>query len=261
MMSHQVLATELLKLRRSKITWMTWLVMSIMPLVGGLFMWIVMEPERAAQLGLIGQKAQLAGLTADWTSFFQLMLQIVGVGGMILAAVITAYVFGREYVEGTAGDMLTLPVSRHHFAVAKLIVVMFWFGLLTLWLIIESLVVCWYLKLPGYSAAMLWTSTGEILLTALVAWLLVPVVAFVSLVGRGYMAPIGFAIFAMIMGIIFGATGWGKWFPWSIVPLFAGIAGPRVEHLVPASIMVLLLTSVAGVAAVILELRYADVRN
>ena len=73
-----------------------------------------------------------------------------------------------------------------------------------------------------------------------------------------YLAPIGFTIFMLLLGNIFGATGWGKWFPWSIVPMLAGMAGPRVEVLAPGSLVVVGLTCVAGVAATICQIRYAD---
>jgi ABC-2 type transport system permease protein len=254
----QVLLTEVVKLRRSKITWLTWLAFSIMPLVGGLFMWIVKEPERAAKLGLLGKKAQFAGFTADWSSYFALLLQTTGIGGMILVSVIAAYVFGREYADGTAKNMLALPVGRHWFAVAKLVVVLAWFGALTVSLIAEGFVVCSMMALPGYSAGLALTSVGNILLAAFVAWLQVPVVAWVATLGRGYLAPLGFTIFMLVLGNAFGATGWGKWFPWSIVPLFAGVAGPRVETLAAGSLVVLALTFAAGAGAIMWQLRLAD---
>jgi ABC-2 type transport system permease protein len=50
----RVLSTEFLKLRRSKVTWGTLAVLSMAPLAIALFMWIVREPGRAAQLGLLG---------------------------------------------------------------------------------------------------------------------------------------------------------------------------------------------------------------
>jgi ABC-2 type transport system permease protein len=254
----QILITEVAKLRRSKITWLTWLAFSVMPLVGGLFMWIVKEPERAATLGLLGKKAQFAGVTADWSSFFALLLQTTGIGGMILVSVIAAYVFGREYSDGTTKNMLTLPVGRHWFVVAKLAVVLGWFMALTGSLVAEGLVICWLMELPGYSLDLAIASVGNILLEALVAWMLVPVVAWIAALGRGYLAPLGFTIFMLVLGNVFGAIGWGKWFPWSIVPLFAGVAGPRVETLATGSLLGVALTFVAGVTATIWQLRYGD---
>ncbi|MGB9004890.1 MAG: ABC transporter permease [Candidatus Aminicenantales bacterium] len=254
----QVLASEFLKLRRSKITWLSWLALSVMPLVGGLFMWIIREPQRAAKLGLLGQKARFAGATADWPSYFSLLLQTMGVGGMILVSVMAAYVFGREYSDSTAKNMLALPVARHRFVLAKLAVVFTWFGLLAVLFIVEGLAVGALLGLSGFSTSLAMSSIGNILFASLVAYLLVPFVCWIASLGQGYLAPLGFTIFMLVLGMVLGATGWGKWFPWSIVPLFAGVAGPRVMMLAPASLVIVVFTFAAGVAATIWQLRCAD---
>lgn len=254
----QILITELIKLKRSKITWLSWLAISIMPVVGGLFMWIVQEPGRAEQLGLLGDKAQILNATADWSGYFDMLLQITGIGGMILVSVITAFVFGREYSERTAKNLLALPAARHGFVVAKLVVVCLWFGILTLSLIAEGLAVGVLLRLPGFSGTLAIASVGDILLAALVTALLAPVAAWIASLGRGYLAPLGFAFFTLVMGMAVGATGWGKWFPWSIVPLFAGVAGPRAEVLSAGSLAILATTSAAGIIATILHVRCAD---
>ncbi|HZJ03511.1 MAG TPA: ABC transporter permease [Thermoleophilia bacterium] len=257
-MTAPTLTTEFLKLRRSKVTWLSLLAYATGPSVGALFMWIVRDPERAGQLGLLGTKADLAGLDATWESYFLLLTQISGLGGMILLAVIAAYVFGREYAEGTAKNMLALPVPRYRFALAKLTVVFVWFAGLSVFAIAETVVLGLTLGLSGISAGTVWGGASDVLIAAGVAFLLVPTVAWVATLGRGYLPPMGFAIFTLVLGNVFGATGWGKWFPWSIVPLFAGVAGPRVETLAPASLVVVVLTFLAGVGATFAQMRYAD---
>lgn len=256
-MFQPVLFTEFLKLRRSRITWLSWIAFSVMPLVGGLFMWIAREPARAARLGLLGQKARMAGV-ADWTAYFTLLNQEAGAGGMILLSIIAAYVFGREYSEGTAKNLLALPVARHWFVAAKLVVTLVWFGLLTVLLIAEGLLVGALLGLPGFSVRLAVSSAGNILLAGLLGYLLVPVVAWIAMLGRGYLAPLGFTIFMLMMGNVFGATGWGKWFPWSIVPMLAGLAGPKVETLAPGSLVVVAVTFIAGIVAAVRHVLYAD---
>jgi len=254
----QVLATEFLKLRRSKITWISWLAFSVMPLAGGLFMWIAKEPGRASQLGLMGEKTRLAGVSADWPSYFTLLNQESCVGGMVLLSIIAAYVFGREFADNTAKNMLTQPVGRHWFAVAKLVVVFVWFGALIVSLVAEGLLVGTLLGLSGFSMQLATSSVGNVLFSGLVGFLLVPAVAWIATLGRGYLPPIGFTVFMLVLGNVFGATGWGKWFPWSIVPMLAGMAGPRVEVLSSGSLVVVGLTFIAGVVATILQLRWAD---
>ncbi|MFO7635283.1 MAG: hypothetical protein R6W76_22245, partial [Caldilinea sp.] len=61
-MPGQVIVTEFLKLRRSRVTWFSLVAISIGSLGIALFMWILREPGRAAQLGLLGAKANLSGL-------------------------------------------------------------------------------------------------------------------------------------------------------------------------------------------------------
>jgi ABC-type transport system involved in multi-copper enzyme maturation permease subunit len=253
-----VLGTELLKLRRSKVTWLTWLAFSIMPVVGGLFMWILKEPDRARALGLLGAKAQVAGGSADWPSFFAALAQMTGVGGMILTAVITTYVFGREYADGTAKNMLALPVRRESFVIAKLIVVALWFAVLVAAIFVEGVAIALALDLPGFSPGLLGRAARDVALCAAMCCLLVPPVAWIAALGRGYLPPLGFAIFTLVLGNVFAATGWGKWFPYSIVPLYTGIAGPRVSVLEPGSYVVVLLLFAAGVAATVWQVRSAD---
>lgn len=253
-----VLHTELLKLRHSKVTVLTLVAFMLAPLGGGLFMWIIQEPERASRLGLIGAKASFIGLEATWTGYFLMLNQAVGIAGMLLLAVIAAYVFGREYAEGTAKNMLALPVPRPWFVLAKFVVVALWWAVLVAAILAESLVVGAALGLGGLSAPTFLAGAGDVLLSASVVFLLTPVVAWIATLGRGYLPPLGFAMLTLVLGNIFGATGWGKWFPWSIAPLFAGVAGPRVEALAPGSIVVVVLTCLAGIAATVGQVVWGD---
>src|SRR5674476_319327 len=148
----RALATEFLKLRRSKVTWFTFAALSIGPLAIALMMWIVREPGRAAQLGLLGTKANLSGLTATWPAYFSMLTLMVGIGGMLLLSFIVAYIFGREYAEGTAKNLLALPVGRHWFVLAKLVVAAVWWAVLVVAVLAEALVLGAALALPGFSA-------------------------------------------------------------------------------------------------------------
>jgi ABC-type transport system involved in multi-copper enzyme maturation permease subunit len=254
----QVLATEFLKLRRSKVTWGSLGALSIGPLAIALFMWIVREPGRAAQLGLLGTKASLSGLTATWPSFFSMLILIVGVGGLLLLAFIVAYVFGREYTEGTAKSLLALPVGREWFVLAKLVVAAMWWLLLVAAVLLEALAMGWALGLPGFSVALAAHAVADALLAAVIAYLLVPVVAWIATLGRGYMPPLGFALLTLALGDVFTHTGWAPWFPWSIVPMLIGMVGKPVQTLPVGSLVVVALTFAVGVAATIAQLRYAD---
>lgn len=254
----QVLVTEFLKLRRCKVTWFSLAALSLGPLGIALFMWILREPGRAAQMGLLGTKANLSGLEATWPFFAYTLVLIAGVGGMLLLAFIVAYVFGSEYTHATAKNMLALPVGRHWFAIAKLVVASVWWFAIVAVVLVEAIVVGLALGLPGLSIELVLGMVGNTLLAASISFLLAPMVAWIATASRGYLAPLAFALAMMALGNLFGHTGWAVWFPWSIVPLLIGSVGKPMATLPPASFVVLALTFVVGTAATILQLRYAD---
>jgi ABC-2 type transport system permease protein len=246
-----------MKLRRSKVPWGTLGGLSMAPLGLALFMWILREPGRAASLGLIGTKANLSGLEATGPAYLSTLTLVFGVGGMLLLPFIVAYIFGREYVEATAKNMLALPVARTWFVLAKLVVAAVWWFALVVVVLAESLLIGLALGLPGFSAAVVVSAAGNSLLAAGISFLLVPVVAWITVTGRGYMGPLAFAIAMMALGNVFGKTGWAAWFPWSIVPLMIGMVGTP-QSLPASSYVVLAVTFVAGVVATVATLQYAD---
>jgi ABC-2 type transport system permease protein len=252
------LVTEFAKLRRSKVTWLSLVALALGPLGIALMMWIVREPGRAATLGLLGTKANLSGLAATWPMFAYMLTMLVGMGGVLLLSFIVAYVFGREYAEGTAKNMLALPVGRHWFVLAKLVVVAAWWLVIVVAVLAEGLLVGSVLALPGFSSALAAAIVRDSLLAAMIAYLLAPFVAWITTLGRGYMAPLGFALAMLALGQVFSKTGWAMWFPWSIVPAYIGAVGKPVSSVTPASLAVVGLTFLAGIAATMAQLRWAD---
>jgi ABC-2 type transport system permease protein len=253
-----VIVTEFRKLHRSKVTWATLLGFSIAPLAIALMMWIVREPDRAAQFGLLGTKADLAGLEATWPAYLSMLTLVVGIGGMLLLAFIVAYVFGREYAEGTAKNLLTLPVARHWFALAKFLVAGVWWLSLVAAIVAETLLIGWALALPGFSAGLIVGALRDVVLVTVAAYLLAPPVAWITMLGRGYLPPVAFALATLALGDVFSHTGWASWFPWSVVPLFIGTVGARQTTVAAGSLAVVLLTFAAGAVATIAQLRYSD---
>ena len=254
----QVIVTEFAKLRRTRITWLTLLAFSIAPAAAGLFMWIVREPGRAATLGLLGTKANLSGIQATWPSYLSMLTLIVGMGGMLLLAFLVAYVFGREYAEGTAKNLLALPVGRHWIVLAKFVVVLAWWLALVVAILAESFAIGLLLGLPGFSAGLALGAVRDVALVAAAAYLLAPPLAWITELGRGYLPAIGFALATLALGDVFTHTGWAAWFPWSVLPLFVGAVGNRQTAIAPGSVIVVVLTFLLGIAATIAQLRYAD---
>lgn len=249
---------ELLKARRSQVPAWTAAGFTLAPLMGGLFMFILKDPARARAMGILGTKAQLATGTADWPTFLGVVAQATAVGGAILFAIVTAWVFGRESADRTLKLLLAVPTPRSMIVTAKFAVVVAWSALLTGWIFVVGLGVGYLVDLPGWSGAMVFGAGRDVALTAALAILLQSPIAFLASAGRGYLAPLGFAILTVFLAQIIVATGWGGWFPWAVPALFSGIAGPRGDLLGVSSYALVVLTFIAGVGATLVWWNRAD---
>lgn len=250
---------ETLKARRSKVPLLTAAAFSILPLVGGLFMVILKDPERARAMGLISVKAQLftAGV-ADWPTFFDVLLQGTGIAGMILYAFITSWVFGREFSDRTAKELLALPTPRWSVVGAKFVLNAIWAMALALFVLVLGFGVGSAVTIPGWSPGLAWESSVALAATAVLSFMLMPFVALFASVGRGYLPGLGWAFLTLALGQIAAVMGWGDWFPWSVPPLFSGMAGARAEMLGGHSYVMVVLTFVAGMASTVFWWRSAD---
>lgn len=249
---------ETLKMRRSKVPFFITLGFSIAPLVGGLFMVILKDPEAAKSMGLISTKAQLMAGTADWATFFNIIAQAAAIGGAILFAILTSWVFGREFSDQTAKELLALPVSRETILAAKFVVTAAWTFATSIWVFLLGLGVGYLVDIPGYSFELLRSAFVDVLGAALLTITLLPFVAFVASIGRGYLPAFGWAIFTVAIAQISVVMGLGDWLPWAVPALFSGAAGPRAEMLGAHSYIVLAVTSLFGLFITFWWWLYAD---
>ncbi|HET9223266.1 MAG TPA: ABC transporter permease [Roseiflexaceae bacterium] len=240
---------EALKARRSKVPWLTALGFSLAPLMGGLFMVILKNPERARFWGLISAKAQLAAGVADWPTFLGLLAQATAVGGALLFTIVTTWVFGREFADRTAKNLLALPTPRAAIVSAKFAVVVLWAAILTALVYGLGLVVGVAVGLPGWSMALMWQGASNLVITAGLTLALMPPIALLASAGRGYLPPIGWAFLTTFLAQIVAVIGWGAWFPWSVPALFSELAGPRAMQLGVQSYIIVAMTLAAGLAA------------
>ena len=249
---------ETLKRRRSKVPLFTGVGLSIAPLAGGLFMIILKDPVKAQSMGLISANAQITVGIAEWATLFNMLAQATAVGGSIIFSVFTAWVFGREFSDRTAKELLALPTSRETIVGAKFVVVAVWTLFLTLLCYLLGLIVGQLVDIPGWSFALLRSASIDIFGAGILTILLLPFVAFFASAGKGYLLSFGWMILTVALAQIVAITGWGDWFPWSIPALFSGAAGPRTDLLSSYSYPILLIASFIGCALTFYWWRNAD---
>ena len=249
---------ETLKARRSKVPLLASIGFTLAPLMDGLFMFIMKDPERAREMGLLSVKAQLAMSTAEWATFFGVLTQAVAVGGVIVFSIVTAWVFGREFSDHTAKDLMALPTSREKIVAAKLIVISAWGFATSVWIYLIGLLVGKIVELPGWTSQLAWQSFSDVFATAAMTLLLMTPVAFIASMGRGFLPPLGWAVLTIFFSQIIAATGWGDWFPWSVPALFSGVVGPRSEQLGIHSYLLVILAGLIGLVLTFWWWRSAD---
>lgn len=252
------IATELLKSRRSRVLWGVAAGFSIAPLVMGLFMVILKDPEGARALGLIGTKAQLTAGTADWPTFLNLMGQTIAVGGAILFAFVAAWVFGREFADRTVRGLLANPTPRRTIVAAKSIVIAIWGVAVSAWVMAFGLAVGALVGLPGWSTTETIGTVQAIAFAAILTLALQTWAVFFAGVGRGFIAPLAWTVAMIVASQVLAVLGWGAWFPWSVPAILAGAGGPEVEPVTVGGVAVVVLVALAGLVATMAWWERAD---
>jgi ABC-2 type transport system permease protein len=258
----QPLWVEFRKVRRSKTLWITTLAFFLVILICGLFMFILQDPERARQFGLIGAKAQIFGGSADWSSLVNLTLLMVSVGGLIIFGFIFVWIFGREFSDKTVYDMLSLPTSRVNIVMAKLITAACWSMTLVLLVFVLMLGIGALLQLPGWSATTILNGLRLLLITGLLTVLLSIPFALVASFARGYLAAVGCLFLALVLGQVISQLGYGQYYPWTIPMFYSGAAEALTgKTAVPLGLASYILVAIFSVSSLIITSawwRYAD---
>jgi ABC-2 type transport system permease protein len=252
------IAVELLKSRRSRVPWGVAAGFSLAPLVMALFMLILKDPEGARALGLLGAKAQLTAGTADWPTFLGMLGQATTVGGAVLLAFLTAWVFGREFADRTIRGLLANPTSRRTIVLAKMVVVWIWGLAISAWVLVLGLGLGAAIDMPGWSATDAPAAISAIALAAILTIGLQSAAAFFAGVGRGYIAPLAWTMAMIVASQVLSVLGWGAWLPWSVPAILAGAGGPQVEGVTIGGVVLVVATMLLGLLATIAWWERAD---
>jgi ABC-2 type transport system permease protein len=198
----------------------------------------------------------------SWESFMRGGPQLMASWyGILLFGMVAAYLFGREYGEGTAKEMLTLPIRRECFFAAKMLVLAAWVLGLTLLSLVAQAGYAAVLGLEGFT----WSKAATCLVIALEVALLIyatlPWAALLAMIGRGYLAPMVYSALAAFFGLGLAEAGWSRWFPWSMSLSVTGVAlfpSVPLPTLVFESWALMAFVFVAGSVAAVLYMDRAD---
>jgi ABC-2 type transport system permease protein len=251
--------TECMKLRRSKILWITILLFLFIPLMMGLMFFVQKHPEMSAKLGMIGTKATMLRLgKADWSAYLEFLTQGMAGIGLMGFGFVTSWVFGREYSDHTAKDILALPVSRSSIVLSKFMVIVIWCVLLFFIFIFSGFIFGEIINISGWSREIIIKYIQTYTVTSLLTLLLCTPVAFLACYSRGYLLPMGFVILTLLMANFIGLIGLGPYFPWAIPGIYSVPAGTGGMQLGITSYIILFFTSFLGLTGTMAWWRFAD---
>ncbi len=207
----RVLETEFIKLKGSPVLWISAAGVATAPILNGLIM-----AAYKSQGGLV-----------DWLSFMNQSIAFVAMFlGAPLFGLVTAYLFGREYAEDTLKSLLTAPVRRTWIVTAKMAVLLVWSLALGLTAWTVSLIIGAAVVGGGLSWAAAATTLGWAVTTVLLIYATLPILAWITMLARGYLPPIGFALVTTLAGFVFlYSDKYGDWFPWAVPTEYVLSAG------------------------------------
>jgi len=254
----RALAAEFGKLKHSRMPLWTALAVLGYEAINLALMPVMKDPATVAKMASAGGgfgKALATGMYAPtWENFLRFGAQgISGAWGLYLFGLAAAYLFGRESREGTAGTMLTLPVRREYFVVAKMTVLAVWALGLTLLSSVLHVGVVALIGADGFAWAHVAKSLADTLTVALLVYLTMPLVAWFALLGRGYLPPMLFCVAMNMTGMALVQTSdLSSYFPWSMPVNFIGASWMPVppSPLVAGSWAVAAVCFAAGLALV-----------
>lgn len=252
------LFAEFLKIRHSKVLWLTIAALCLAPIFGALFVIVLRSPSLTEGNEALKAKAALSGFSADWPSFFNLIAQAIGVGGIIVFGFIASWIFGREYSDHTLKDLFALPVNRATIVISKLVACIAWCFTVTIAVILVGVLIGLLLNLPGWEWRLFFSSFLHIFTTAFLAALLCPPVFLIASAGKGYLPALGFVILTVVIAQIIGALGFGAYVPWAVPSLYSGLGSESGGSLNIVSYMIVAVTGVAGLIGTIYWWKYAD---
>ena len=249
----QAFWVESLKARRSRLPLFTALGFAMLPLGGGFFMIILNDPEFARKVGLIGAKAQLTMGAADWPTYLNFLALGTAMGGLMLFTLIGTWVFGREFSDRTVKDLLALPTPRSSIVMAKFGVISLWSVILVAMIFPLALLVGSLVGLPPVPDQVMIQGGTTLAVVAIITLLVVTPIIFFASYGHGYLAPVGVMILAVALAQVMTIIGYGEFFPWAIPGVYA-----QGGDLGAVSLVIVILTCIAGVVGTLLWWEYAD---
>ena len=261
----RALKAEFLKLKRSRMLLWSGVIVLVAAGLGLAVLPVLSDPKIQAEMaksgGVFAQAVAAGMYRPSWTNYLHIGVQgMSGSWGILAFGLVTAYLFGREFKEGAAKTMLTLPIRREYIVAAKLIVLAVWVFALGLLSVLLTMGTTAILGVGGFTWAAVLTSVIETTTAITPLYLTLPFVGWMAVRGRGYLQPMLYSLGVMMVGNALAQTPASRWFPWNMPLHLVGASWYPVppSPLVASSWAVAVGVFALGVAALMWQIDHAD---
>ena len=199
------------------------------------------DPQLLAKLGPVA--------TGDWQGFLLGAAQITGAGGLGGFAVVLAWMFGREFGDGTITGLFALPVRLTTIALAKLIVYSIWAAAMSLLLALVLILVGTVAGLGAIDGDIWAMLVRQSVLGLMSAAITLPV-AWAATLSRSVLGGVSVAIGLVVVAQVSVLAGLGGWMPlagpalWA-VSLGADVTPIQLATVIPFGAVFVLLTALS----------------
>jgi len=177
------------------------------------------DPQVLAKLGPVA--------SGDWTGFLLGAAQITGAGGLGGFAVVLAWMFGREFGDGTITGLFALPVRRSTIALAKVIVYVCWVVAMSA-LLAGALILVGLISGLGAIEQQTWEALArQVALGVMAAAITIPV-GWAATLSRSVLGGVSVAIGLVVVAQVSVLAGLGGWMPLAAPALWAVSSGTAV---------------------------------
>lgn len=177
------------------------------------------DPQLLAKLGPVA--------TGDWRGFLLGAAQITGAGGLGGFAVVLAWMFGREFGDGTITGLFALPVRRTTIALAKLIVYAVWAAAMSLFLAVVLMLVGTIAGLGAIDGE-IWAMLARQSALGVMSVAITLPVAWAATLSRSVLGGVSVAIGLVVVAQVSVLAGLGGWMPLAAPALWALSLGTAV---------------------------------
>lgn len=242
----KLLRAEILKLKRSPMIPVSLAGAAVTPLI----IW----------LGYLLYSTGSADSLPDLAHFLQETdFYVVLLIGCPLYGVLAAYLYNREFAEGTMKSLLAIPVSRDALVVGKYLVLLLWMLALSVF----SWAVGWALAalagFPGSGATPALALLPAFLSGGFFAWLLMTPIVYATLLFRDYVPVIVCAVAITLASVVLSNSRFRFYYPWTAA-FFLSARGFRPEIPPVGAYVAVFGTAAAGLVASLARFRRLDVR-